>query len=161
MSAGGDLAASIAQHFKYESLPFPSTGSFISIPLLLVVSIVLDKFEDLWTSRADSTLDTAEFDPEFDEKIPETLQADFDSPLFSPLNDLLGLGWVPRTHLQVGDNNPLRDDGVICGKRLEEASMKVQMDVHLDIGHKGFSIWYNKEKASSKLLKTKTMEGMA
>ncbi|KAF2167205.1 hypothetical protein M409DRAFT_22634 [Zasmidium cellare ATCC 36951] len=161
LSAGGNIAAVIAHQLKHEALQFPITGSFIGIAPLLIESTVPAQYKHLWTSRTDNPKGNPHFGYKGDERMVELLQADPASPLYSPTNDLAGLGGLPRTYFQLGDNDPLRDDCVVYAKALEDAGVQVKMDIIPDIGHECFSIWYNEEEGSPKELKTKTMEGIA
>ncbi|KAK4493835.1 hypothetical protein PRZ48_015020 [Zasmidium cellare] len=161
LSAGGNMAAVLAYQLRKEALPSPITGSFISIAPLLIESTVPTKYKHLWTSRKDNAGGNPYFGEKGDEKMVEILQADAKSPLYSPTNDLPGLEGLSRTYLQLGDKDPLRDDGVVYAKALEDAGVQVRMDVIPDTAHDCFSIWYDEEKGSPKALKTKTMEGVA
>lgn len=153
------MAAVIAQQAQKEDLPHPITGCFLGIPLLLIEDIVPAKYRHLWTSRKDNADRNSFFGDKDDEANVRLIQADASSPLFSPINDLPALVGMPRTYLQMGENDPLRDDGVVCAKALEDAGVEARMHVEPDVDHQCFSIWSNEQ--SPKSLKIKTMESVA
>lgn len=132
------------------------TGLFLGIPSLLVPPIVPMRFQQNYTSH---TLSAGATTPEALAALREAQQADVYSPLFSPFNSPLRLSGMPRTYIQVGNEDPLRDDGIIFAAALREAGVEAKCDGYEGLGHAGFTNWWD-EATEPRGLRENTMKGM-
>ncbi|PPR06940.1 hypothetical protein CVT26_004130 [Gymnopilus dilepis] len=165
-SAGGNIAAVLAPlAIERGDLP-PSvqlTGSFIIIPALLVPDILPKEYTSLYTSRVenkdglgDDALTTQVLDA-----IIAALKPDVHSSLFSPFNCSDGvLKKLPRTYIQVGGKDCLRNDGVVYEAFLKARGVAVKLDLSETLGHTAYSVFTQKGDEEELELKAKTMEGM-
>lgn len=135
------------------------TGIFLAVPMLLSKEIVPEQYRKLWTSRGDGSTDPAITGKSVDEN-SLAIGLDPHSPYFSALNSAKGLQGLPRTYIQAGGRDVLRDDSVVYHKLLQDAGVDTLLDVHAEEGHSCFSIWWN-EETGSPTLKQKSMAGMA
>ena len=118
-------------------------------------------FRKSWTSREDNELK----DPamrRFQKIYGKQLGIDFHSALFSPFN-ATEEGWkgLPRTYISAGEDDLLRDDTVVHAEALRKAGVEVEIDVHSHVGHECYSIFSDETKETHRLLKQKTMRGVA
>ncbi|PPR06939.1 hypothetical protein CVT26_004128 [Gymnopilus dilepis] len=167
-SAGANIAAVLATLATARGDLPPSitpTGSFLIIPTLLVPSILPKEYTPLYTSRVENK-DGAPGGPirlstEVIDGILAALNPDVHSPLFSPFNcaeDVLKQ--LPRTYIQVGGRDCLRDDGVVYEAFLRARGVDVRLDVSEGLGHTAYSIFTQKRDVEEEELKGKTMEGI-
>jgi acetyl esterase/lipase len=157
VSAGGTMAAVLTQLAKDRVLNPPLTGSWVSIPLLLVKEIVPLRYTDEWTSM-EANKDNESLNRDTIRNIIRTLAPDVRSPLFSPFNSQTPHVGLPATYVQVGGLDVLRDDGLILAKALRENGVPTRCDLFDDLGHAAWTIYTT---AYSRVrLGPKTMEGM-
>lgn len=126
----------------------PVTGHFSSIPHLCHDEMVPAAYRASWTSRTDNE--------------PKDPGINYHSPLFSPFNSPEHT-WkdLPRTFIQAGEDDLLRDDAVIYAEALRKAGVEVQIDVQTQIGHQCYSIWHDETNETHRELKQRTMRGVA
>ena len=65
---------------------------------------------------------------------------------------------LPRTYMQVGDKDSVRDDGVIYVKALQDLGVEARVDV-IPCGHDAFTVFTNDQ--SHPELGAKSTAGMA
>jgi acetyl esterase/lipase len=157
-SAGGQVAAVVASEARFKGFTHPVTGSFICISLLFTDETVPGKYKDIFTSREENGAP-----PMGRESIQEILShanADPSSPLFCPLYHSHGLNGLPRTYVQVGGRDCVRDDGIIYTKLLQDAGVETRSDNHEALGHESWTIFTDKDAPHSTELKDKTLDAM-
>ena len=158
-SAGAQAAAVAASEARQKAvwgdLPQP-TALFLSIPALLVEEIVPAKYKAMYTSHTQSCGPTT---PEMLQAARDIAQADVRSPLFSPFNSPLGLKGLPKSYVQVGNADPLRDDGLVFVQALRDVGGEVKCYGYDGLGHEGWTIWWNEEREPKSLIGD-SMKGM-
>ncbi len=141
-SAGGNISAVVCQLGRDEGLSPPLTGQYLSVPALLWTNVVPDKWKLEYRSRFESTQDPVlKLDPKSGEDLMQTLKPDVASPLFSPLlhENLTGL---PPAYFQLAGLDPLRDEGLLYERVLqEESGVSTKLDVYDGFGHMFWSNW--------------------
>ncbi|EFQ36312.1 hypothetical protein CGRA01v4_01549 [Colletotrichum graminicola] len=156
-SAGANIAAVVGQRSGVEGLGV--TGTMLGIPLLMDKEIVPDKYAAEWVSREEN----ATWSPAFtsalvDDVIKRGLEPDVRSPWYSPVNDPAALPKCPRAYIQVGDRDPLRDDGLVYAKMLRDNGVEARVDRWPNWGHQGWSIYAPADSPAS--LGPDTINGM-
>lgn len=137
-SAGGTLAAATVQRAHDEGMTPKLTGSFISIPMLFLEETVPEKHKSLWTARDDNRSDPAmPRDPLAN--VFSRVQADIKSPIFSPFNAKNPHVGLPRTYVQVGGKDLIRDDGIIYERCLRDNGVETRLDCFEDLSHQGWT----------------------
>ncbi|GJC83450.1 AB hydrolase superfamily protein B1A11.02 [Colletotrichum liriopes] len=137
-SAGANIASVVSQRSGVEGLGI--TGTLLGIPFLLVKEIVPEKYAADHRRRA------------------EGLEPDIKSPWYSPFNDVEAIPRSPKTYIQTGDRDPLRDDGLIYAKILKDNGVESRVDNYPDWGHQGWSIFAPADAPAD--LGPNTMKGM-
>lgn len=125
-SAGGNLAAVVAQAFRdegrtsirHQALIYPGTDMTMSSP-----SISQHAHAPVLTRANIAAYRSLYLDSETSDTDPLV------SPLFGNLDDL------PATLVQTGDLDPLRDDGLRYARRLEAAGVRVRATTYLGAPH--------------------------
>lgn len=140
VSAGGTMAAVLTQLATDRNLRPPLTGSFVSIPLLLVKDIVPARYKKEWKSR-DVNKNNPSLGRDTVKNIIRTLAPDVKSPLFPPFNSRMPHYGLPPTYVHVGGLDVLRDDGVILEKALRENGVRTKIDVYPGLGHTAWTIY--------------------
>jgi acetyl esterase/lipase len=144
----------------------PLTGVFTSLPGTLVEETVPDEYRSLWTSRVDNAnaegFNTA--------KIKVTLDAmnctNYASPWYSPIGLLVagnGHDIASRhaaTYIQVGEYDPLRDDGVVYEKVLANNGVPTKIDLWKGQGHTGWTAQPGPSEDALRIMGQATMSGM-
>ena len=160
-SAGASVSAVAARELMDRKLPAPVTGSFLCIPGLFDEKSVPAKYKDVWTSRDDNDSPAPmKLGKKEVEALLENFGADTLSPLFCPAHHASGLGGLPRTYVQTGKNDTLRDDGIVYSKLLKDAGVDTKMDCYDHLGHEAWTIWTNLEVPENQKLKDQTLDGM-
>ncbi|KAK3080590.1 hypothetical protein LTS18_014992 [Coniosporium uncinatum] len=132
-SAGGAIAAVLAQRAKDEKLSPPLTGQLLSVPLIFH-DTVPEEYREFFFSREQNA-----YAPGFNkmayEGVLAALKPDFSSPLWSPVNATSGQEGLPPAYLQVCGMDPLRDDALIYEKMLNAAGVKTKLDLYPGVPH--------------------------
>ncbi|KAK2777622.1 alpha beta hydrolase fold-3 domain-containing protein [Colletotrichum kahawae] len=102
-SAGGNISSVVAQRSGVEGLGI--TGVMLGIPLIFSKDIVPEN----------ETFTTAVI-----ESVKHAYDADVKSKWYSPINDPEAIPKSPKTYIHVSDRDPLRDDGLIYAKVLQD-----------------------------------------
>ena len=130
ISAGGNLAAVLTQLAAERGLSPPLTGQWSCVPLLEPHG---DR-RSQWFSRAQNQ--NAALLSTHDQNILDGYYgADIRSPLYSPLNSSWPLHALPKTYLQICGADPLRDDGLILAKALQDAGVELRVDLYPGLPH--------------------------
>ena len=141
ISAGGNLAAVLTQLAAERGLFPPLTGQWSCVPLLEPH----DDRKSQWFSR-DQNHNAALLNTHDQNILDSFYGADIQSPLYSPLNSLQPLHSLPKSYLQICGGDPLRDDGLILAKALEDAGVELKVDLYPGLPH-GF--WAHLPQLSS------------
>lgn len=157
-SAGATLAAAVLQHMQDEKMEPRATGSFLCIPLLLTSDIVPPQYRDMWTSRDDNGDRVPLLSEDGVAQMVKAMETDPKSPKFSPFNSANPHRGLPRTYIQVGQLDPLRDDGIVYERALRDAGVETRLDKYMTIGHDTWSIFSNHD--SPKGYEEKTLSAM-
>ncbi|KAL0941434.1 uncharacterized protein CTRU02_204197 [Colletotrichum truncatum] len=155
-SAGGNIAAVVAQRSGVEGLGI--TGVLMGIPVLFVKEIVPPKYAAEWTSREDNATWSESFTTAIIQDVQKALEPDVKSPWYSPINDPEAIPKSPKAYIQVGDRDPLRDDGLIYAKVLRDNGVEARVDNYPNWGHQGWTIFAPKDIPAD--LAANTMKGM-
>lgn len=157
VSAGANMACSVAHLARDENLSPPLTGVYLNIPSLLAPQAVPDKLKSTYTSR-DENKDAPILNSGAIALFRKLYEDDPLSPLMSPAVWPSGHKDLPPTYLQVAGMDPLRDEGLIYEEMLKEAGVSTRIDVYPGLPH-GFSSWWPKAEFSVKQRKD-TAEGL-
>ena len=144
VSAGANLAAVIAQKTVFEHSNPPLTGLWLGVPFVLDEAIVPEKHSSLFLSRQQNQ-DAPLLN---DEKVREAyglVGFDVFSPDFSPFNFSRPHIGMPPTYIQVAGADPLRDDGLIYARVLEENGVSTRLSVYPGAPHGHYSAWPSAE----------------
>ncbi|KAF9871463.1 alpha beta hydrolase fold-3 domain-containing protein [Colletotrichum karsti] len=133
-SAGGNLAAVVAQKSVDEGLTPPLTGTWLCIPYLLEEEIVPPKYKDVWFSREQNAAGPV-IDKDGMAHMKAAYGADVKSPDLSPFNSKNPHKGLPPTFLQVCGTDPLRDDGLVYDRVLREHGVKTKLVVYPGAPH--------------------------
>ena len=128
-SAGGNLAAAVAQHF----------GSQLRGQLLVYPAVDLTRVSAAATQYAEGYLLNAPTMNWFAEQYLGSL--DRHDPRISPLlGDEALFASLPAAHVVIAEYDPLRDDGFDYAEKLRSHGVKVSVDHHDDQMHGFFSL---------------------
>ncbi|TDZ67872.1 AB hydrolase superfamily protein [Colletotrichum trifolii] len=156
VSAGANISAVISQRSGVEGLGI--TGAFLGIPLILNKENVPERYAAEWVSREENATWNPAFTTALTEDVQKGLEPELKSAWYSPVNDPEALPKVPRTYIQVGDKDPLRDDGLIYAKVLKDNGVESRVDRYYNWGHQCWTIFAPKEMPET--LASDTMKGM-
>ncbi|KAF8895857.1 alpha/beta hydrolase fold-domain-containing protein [Gymnopilus junonius] len=164
VSAGGNIAA-VLPTLAIERGDFPKevkiTGSYVMILSLLVKEIVPKEYLADWRSREENKNGGGVLSSEAVDAIIAILKPDIHSPLFSPFNSSDEvLKQLPRTYIQVGGKDCLRDDGIVYQKFLKSKGVDVKIDSYPDFGHLSYTIFTQKGDEEEENLRVNTMQAM-
>ncbi|EEY22816.1 alpha/beta hydrolase fold-3 domain-containing protein [Verticillium alfalfae VaMs.102] len=120
ISAGGNLAAVTAQRWVADQRTPALRGLWLYVPVLLDEEIVPAAYRALFFSRAQNAAALV-IDRAADDYVRAAYAPDVTSPLYSPFNAARPHEGMPRVHLQVAGQDPVRDDGLIYEKALRAA----------------------------------------
>ncbi|WYZ36932.1 hypothetical protein EsH8_II_000438 [Colletotrichum jinshuiense] len=155
-SAGANIASVVSQRSGVEGLGI--TGTLLGIPFLLVKEIVPEKYAAEWVSREENANWSQTFTTAIIEDVGKALEADIKSPWYSPFNDPQAIPKSPKTYIQVGDRDPLRDDGLLYAKILQDNGVETRVDNYPDWGHQGWTIFATQDLPAE--LGPNTIKGM-
>ena len=131
VSAGGNLAAVTARKAVERGIPI--TGAWLDIPALLDYDIVPEKYRSVYLARQQNAKAHI-LNGEHIEYIKKYYQYNSKSADFSPLAYQSHIEMVP-TFLQVCGQDPLRDDGLIYGRVLQDAGVPNRLNVYPGVPH--------------------------
>lgn len=159
-SAGGNLAAVMAQLARDEGLNPPLTGQYLSCPVLCSPDVVPEKYKAEMISIEENVDDPvlgSMAKPMM--ALAQMLKADTSSPLYSPLIHPKGLSNLPPAYLQLGGMDPLRDEALVYERVLrEEAGVPTRLDLYKGFGHMFWTNWPT--MPTSKQFVADTLEGI-
>lgn len=113
VSAGGNIAAVIAQKSVDDGMTPPLTGVWLAVPLLFLSrDSVPQVYRDQWFSR-EQNKDAPVFDNDALVAIAQHLEPDVKSAWYSPYNAKTPHEGLPRTWICANGLDPLRDDALI------------------------------------------------
>lgn len=134
VSAGGNCAAVVARMAQEEKLAYPLTGQWLSIPSLIDVDMVLDKYKAYFISR-EQNAEAPILDQKALAAIRKFCRWDNTSPLRYPALSQAPLSGLPPAFFQVCGMDVLRDDGLIYEEMLREAGVKTRMNFYPGCPH--------------------------
>ncbi|THY18855.1 lipase/esterase [Aureobasidium pullulans] len=143
ISAGGNLVACVAQKTLHDkSLAHPLTGLWLCVPWIFPLEndLVPAKYKDIYLSR-DRMVAVPGLDRDSLTAIEDYLSPDACSPLYSPFNSKNPHVGMPQTYVQVCGLDPLRDDGVVYEKVLQENGVTTKIDVWPGVPHAHFAFF--------------------
>ena len=166
-SAGGNAAA-VVSYLSVDSegesqLKYPITGSLISIAAFFPrQEIVPLKFRNVWASREENRNSTPISTADY-EKLEAVYAPNIRSPWWCPAANASGqtIARLPRTHIQVAALDPIRDDGIVYRRVLEDAGVETRLDIFKNIGHMCFSVYAGEDHPNFDEMKESTLNGMA
>ncbi|TLD19579.1 hypothetical protein PspLS_09664 [Pyricularia sp. CBS 133598] len=159
--AGISMDVGLLRHYQRE-LAKPITGVFANCPMLLNdEDMVPAEYRKLWTSRADNQ-NVPGLKTEDVELVWRIANPDFQSPWTSPFNslDCLSENAGLKYYIQVGNYDPLRDDGVVFEKALAARGVETKIDLFPDDGHVSWAAMPFETLSKDPTLEEMTMEGM-
>ncbi|KAL1301978.1 hypothetical protein AAFC00_002432 [Neodothiora populina] len=132
-SAGGNVAAVAAAMAQTDRLELPLTGLWLSVPWLL--NEAPKGYEEFYQAR-EQNANAAMINNEVLSMVKRMWCPDFASKNFSPFNNLDVIDDEhPTTYIQVCGLDPLRDDGLIYGRVLDERGVKTKFDLYPGVPH--------------------------
>lgn len=135
-SAGGNLAVTSTHVATVNPLRHKITGLWLIFPILMSEKHVPEKYKHLWLARAQCIDSPVLKSPDLD--IINSLYApDENSPGWSPYNmsDSFSSSKLPRTFIQVAGLDPLRDDGLMYARSLEDHNVDMKLKVYPGYPH--------------------------
>ena len=146
VSAGGNLACVLPQMAIERGMSPPLTGVWSCVPPLEPHG----KMREKWVSRRQNAnaliLSTRDQDI-----LDSYYAADIKSALYSPLNSEQGLKNYPKSFVQVCGGDPVRDDGLILAKSLQNAGVEIQIKLYSGLPH-GFWSGFPQLKSSKRFM---------
>jgi acetyl esterase/lipase len=134
-SAGGNLAAVMAQLSRDEKLNPPITGQYLCVGSFLWWDAVPEKWEPEYRSRNAESADPVIGKLKRDGGLKEAVKFDSKSPLFSPLLHP-NLKDLAPAYFQVASLDRLRDESLIYERVLrEENGVPTKIDLYEGFGH--------------------------
>ncbi|KAI9872099.1 MAG: hypothetical protein M1830_002074 [Pleopsidium flavum] len=128
VSAGGNLAAVLAQLAQDKNLEPSLTGQWLAIPVLLDEAIVSEKYKDVYFSQ-EQNVNALELNRKSLDEMAAYSRPDVHSPLYSPLNSAGPAAGLPPAYIQVCGLDVVRDDALIYKKVLKEQGVKTRLDL--------------------------------
>ncbi|KAK1536043.1 alpha/beta hydrolase fold-3 domain-containing protein [Colletotrichum paranaense] len=138
-SAGANLAAVMAQKMVdgATKLGAPLTGVWLLAPLFLEDDIVPPKYKDIFLAR-EQNAEAPIFSKAAWGYLAANYKADIKSVDYSPFNSKNPHVGMPRTVVQVGGLDFLRDDGLVYEKALRAHGVETRLDVYPGAPHGHF-----------------------
>ncbi|KZS88467.1 hypothetical protein SISNIDRAFT_459689 [Sistotremastrum niveocremeum HHB9708] len=133
-SAGGNLAAQVALHAREDPLYSKTiSGQLLQMPFLALPAGYPDKYKD--DLRSDEDLaDMGLLVKSFQTRTREMAGLDPTSPRLSPLL-VPSLTGLPRAYIQICGRDPLRDEGILYAKLLQDAGVEVRSEIYKGCPH--------------------------
>jgi len=138
-SAGGQLTGALAQMARDNGLSPPLTGQYLAIPAAIPESDVPDKYKPWYLSQEQNKAASV-LPREAIEMFMNAYQPDEKDPRFHLALNPKGHKGLPPAVFQIDGMDPLRDEGIIYARILDEAGVKVKVYDYpgLPHGHWGF-----------------------
>lgn len=143
-SAGGNITAVLGQLAKSENLEPPVTGLWPSIPVLFNEKIkdpdatewasIPQKYKEMSSSWADNR-DSIILNLDLGKMYIDWYKPDLSSPLWSPFNASGAFKGLPRTFVQVGGGDLIRDDGIIYARALADHGVETRLVAYPGVPH--------------------------
>ncbi|KAG9504933.1 hypothetical protein J7337_004914 [Fusarium musae] len=128
-SAGANITAVLSHLARDNSLVPQLTGVYLHVPFTCAPEILAELYGQEYTSY-EQNVNAPILDVKAVEFFRRHYAPEGKSELFSPLLWPSGHGGLPKTYFQISGLDPLRDDGLIYARELENAAEE------LDIGFK-------------------------
>ncbi|KAH6951298.1 Alpha/Beta hydrolase protein [Fusarium avenaceum] len=134
-SAGANIANAVVYLNRNQENPVQITGQFLSVPPLLPLPVVPDRYRKDYLSFEENQW-VAIPPPDLAQAFIEAYKPDINSPLFVPFNHPDGHTDVPPTYIQVCGLDSLRDEGLIYERVLrEENGIPTRLDIYPGLPH--------------------------
>ena len=155
-SAGGNLAAVLAQKARIDNLQPPVTGQWLCVPALLPQEVVPEKYAAEDVARTENMQDpvigwlTSERMKGLEgvlgiKDVDDVDYTPFARSVYPPKEG--DKGKLAKAFLQVGGMDPLRDDGLIYERSLrEEWGVETRLKVYEGYGHMFWTNWPEMEE---------------
>jgi acetyl esterase/lipase len=157
-SAGGNIAAVLAQKSLKEKLAAPLTGLWMDVSMVFAnPENCPEKYKHLYISHSQNANAPGLLTAQAIQYIKSASKADGFSPDFSPVNAENPHVGMPRTFLQAAGMDMYRDDAVIYWTMLREAGVQARLKVYKGVPH-GHANLYPGLRASREA-KVDTLEG--
>ncbi|KAM3465645.1 hypothetical protein MY5147_009236 [Beauveria neobassiana] len=137
LSAGGNIAASMALVARDEKLEPALTGTYLCVPELVSSHQKLpDKYQSLWLSRVQNKAAPILDQPFLDFiKGKQCYKPKLESHYHAPAHHPQGHAGLPKTYIDVCGLDPFRDDGIIYEQLLQDAEVLTRMDIYPGMPH--------------------------
>lgn len=149
-SAGGNIAAVLAQKAKDENLSPPLTGTYIGTAVFFSPDTVPEEYKDFFISRTQNA-EAPVLSKGMLDMMMGAWKPDWSSPWCSPTNAKSGAKGLPKTYQQVCGLDPLRDDGFIYDEMLKKAGVETKLDVYPGLSHAFWAFFPQLEKTHEAL----------
>lgn len=150
-SAGGNIAAVLAQLSRLGEIEPPITGQYLSVPLIFPLELVPEKYRDELLSPYENLQDPILKDvgAERLKDLERQLGVDPSSNLFTPLGfpsyppDAARSKYpLARAYMQVAGLDPLRDHALVYDRILRvEYGVRSKVDLYSGFGHMFWTNW--------------------
>jgi len=150
VSAGGNIAAVIAQMAKDENLSPPLTGQYLGTAVLFSSDTVPEEYKDFFISRTQNA-DAPVINKGTLDGMMGAWNPDWSSPWCGPTNSRTGAKGLPKLYSQVCGLDPLRDDGLIYDEMLKTAGVETRLNVYPGLSH-AFWAFFPQLKATEEAL---------
>ena len=156
VSAGGNLAAVTARKAVEEGIPL--TGAWLGIPAFLDYDIVPEKYKSVYLARQQNAKAHI-LNEEHIEYVKKYYQYDSKSVDFTPFAYPSPAEKMVPTFIQVCGQDPLRDDGLIYARVLQDAGIPTRLNIYPGVPH-GFNGFFPQLTLAQKY-EQDTMDGMS
>ncbi|EWY79380.1 hypothetical protein FOYG_17458 [Fusarium oxysporum NRRL 32931] len=133
-SAGSNISAVLSHLARDNNLSPPLTGVYLHVPFTCAPEILAERYGPEYTSYEQNVKA-----PILDVKAVEFFRRHYapeaKSELFSPLLWPSGHGALPKTYFQISGLDPLRDDGLIYARELDNAGVEVRVNTYPGVPH--------------------------
>jgi acetyl esterase/lipase len=158
-SAGGNIAAVLAQKSLAEPLAAPLTGLWMDVSMLFAQpENCPERYKHLYLSHAQNENAPGLLSKQAIQYIRSASKGDGSSPDFSPVNAANPHVGMPRTFMQAAGMDSYRDDSVIYACLLRENGVDVRLRVYPGVPHGHANIWPGLRVSGE--AKVDTLEGL-
>ncbi|KAF5228312.1 hypothetical protein FANTH_14539, partial [Fusarium anthophilum] len=133
-SAGGNITAVLSHLARDNKLSPPLTGVYLHIPLTCAPEILAERYGSEYTSWQQMN-NAPVLDAKGIEVFRQYYAPDPKSELFSPLLWPSGHKGLPKTFIQISGMDPLRDDGLIYARELDNSGVQVKVNAYPGVPH--------------------------